>query len=362
MSNNDQDGQPPFKRQRLDTDAMTSGLGEEQPPNEATEEQQPEAGCSGNVARSVAESELSQRLSNILICIVCLEVPPPGENYQCNLGHIICETCVSRLLADANLRCTEVHCPHCRTPIRWWELTKNLAVGQTISELPTSCSECKQQMETKCLDYHLRMECGKRLVQCQYRCLGCTWKGCQDASDSHETTCKSLDLNSDQILAEVHETDDKDLLAIQFLRECHRELSAHRIFYADLEMRGPQDSGVQSGLTQWKFYSPTFCSFEDTYRLRGRVLINRNNEYSISYRLILISPPRGPIRVKHFVILPNSVKTPTVTAVMKHFNEDLFTQGRQRGDFKEVLMLCPKDTYLLLAVPCLKLRIWMFLH
>ncbi|KAL7734336.1 hypothetical protein ACLKA6_010673 [Drosophila palustris] len=369
MSHKENDGQTPNKRQRLDSDADASGSAETQPPPSGVAAEMQQSGGSdsgsGDVARplavTVSEPELSERLRQVMLCNVCLELPHPDENYQCKLGHILCEDCVTRLLAEAALKSSEAQCPHCRTRISWKELTKNLAVGQTLWELPKNCADCEQQIESKCMANHLKTECGKRLVQCQYRCLGCTWEGCQEASSEHESSCRYLKLSSDQILSELREIDEQDELTGLSIRQCYRELRAQRIFYEDLELRWPQAS-LQNN-TEWRFQSPTIFVFEDTWRLRVKLVKSTETNHGLSYSLKLLSSPRGVVKVRYFAILPSmSVRAKHLQDVEQQLNEDQFTQAGQSGDFKQLPMSCPTATYRLLAMPRIKLRLWMMLH
>ncbi|XP_034482933.1 cysteine and histidine-rich protein 1 homolog [Drosophila innubila] len=365
MFNKLNDGQQAHKRQRLDADsdadAESSDSAETQPPSDVSEVQK--AGGSGDGARaiSVSEPELSERLRLVMLCNVCLELPNPDENYQCSLGHILCEDCVTRLLAEAALKSSEAQCPHCRTPISWKELTKNLAVGQTLCELPKTCADCEQQMEYKSMANHLKMECSKRLVQCQYRCLGCFWEGCQESRIEHESSCKNLKMSSDQILTELQLIDEEDQLTGLSIRRCYRELSAQRIFYQDLELHWPQAPSQQNN--EWTLQSPTIFVFENTWRLRVKLVTNTETNHCLSYCLKLLSSPQETMKVKFFATLPaTSVRFKHLSDVEQQLNQDQFTHAGQCGDFKQLPMSCSTAIYRLLAMPSIKLRLWMMLH
>lgn len=339
----------PCKRQRLDVDPEPGGSADPEQPS----------GSGTDAART--EPELSERLRKVMLCTVCLELPHPDDSYQCSLGHIVCEDCVTRLLAEAALNNREAQCPHCRTHISWQELTKNLAVGQTLWELPKSCSDCEQQMEYKCMAKHLKTECAKRLVHCQYRCLGCTWQGCQEDSSQHESSCRNLQMSSDEIIHELATIDRLEQMAAQPLRQCHRQLSAPRISYEDLDLRWPQHSSRLNG--ELRFQSPTIFVFEESWRLRVKLVLGTGTERRLSYSLKILSSPQEVLLVKYFATLPAiHVRAKQLMDVEPQLNESFFNLAGQSSEFKLLPMSCQIATYRLLAMPRIKLRLWMMLN
>ncbi|EDW19005.1 cysteine and histidine-rich protein 1 homolog [Drosophila mojavensis] len=351
MPNTDDEGARPCKRQRLNSDVEPSGAGQTDPSSGSS---------TADVARG--EPELSERLRKVMLCTVCLELPHPDDSYQCTLGHIVCEDCVTRLLAEAVLNSRDAQCPHCRTHISWQELTKNLAVGQTLWELPKSCSDCEQQMEYKSLAKHLKTECSKRLVHCQYRCLGCTWQGCQEDSIQHEANCNYLQLSSDEILTALDTIDQLEQMAVHSLRQCHRQLSAKRISYEDLDLRWPLHTCRLDA--EVRFQAPTIYVFEETWRVRIRLVVTGpGNERQLSYSLKILSSPREILSVKYFATLPAVyVRPKQLMDVEPELNEAYYNLAGQSSDFKLLPMSCPLATYRLLAMPCMKLRLWMMLN
>ncbi|TDG45369.1 hypothetical protein AWZ03_008227 [Drosophila navojoa] len=351
MSNTDEGGERPCKRQRLNSDVESSGEGRTDPSSSSS---------TADIAR--AEPALSERLRKVMLCTVCLELPHPDDSYQCTLGHIVCEDCVTRLLAEAVLNCRNAQCPHCRTHISWQELTKNLAVGQTLWELPKSCSDCEQQMEWKSLANHLKTECSKRLVLCQYRCLGCIWQGCQEDSIQHEAHCEYLQMSSDEILTSLDTIDQLEQMAVHSLHQCHRQLSAKRISYEDLELSWPQNTSRLAAVVRLQV--PTMHVFEETWRLRVQLAVEGpGNERQLSYSLKILSSPREILRVKYFATLPAAyVRAKQLMDVEPKLSEAYYNMAGQSSEFKLLPMSCPIATYRLLAMPRIKLRLWMMLN
>ncbi|KAH8306934.1 hypothetical protein KR044_001443, partial [Drosophila immigrans] len=353
MSDQEEVCPTPSKRLRLDSDATGAG-----------DAQVEDRDASGDGPRVSTELELGERLRKVMLCTVCLELPHPNENYQCALGHILCEDCATRLLAQAAMKRLTAHCPHCRTPISWNELTKNLAVGQTLWELPKGCPDCEQQMDYKSLPNHLKNECSKRVVKCKYRCLGCTWQDCQEQNAEHEASCKYLSMGSDEILAELQVRDAQELLAARPLRLCYKHLSAQRIFSQDLELSWPQRASNFN--TEWKFRVSMMYVFENAWGVRFRLRANSESESDncLGYSLKLLTAPVAPMRVKYFVTLPamHVCNIKQLRDVQHQFNEHEFCAAQQRGDFCELQMRCPMAIYRLLAMPCIKMRLWMLLN
>lgn len=52
--------------------------------------------------------------------------------FQCQNGHLLCEICLSRLLADAKLRNVETKCPFCRIPLNFDRVSRNRVVEEII--------------------------------------------------------------------------------------------------------------------------------------------------------------------------------------------------------------------------------------
>ncbi|KAH8408051.1 hypothetical protein KR222_002624, partial [Zaprionus bogoriensis] len=315
---------------------------------------------SGSSGMGIATPELSERLRKVMLCTVCLDLPHPDNSYQCSLGHIVCEDCVTRLLAEAALNQRDAQCPHCRTHISWPELSKNLAVGQTLWELPKKCPDCEQQMEYKLLAQHLKQECGKRVVHCQYRCLGCQWRGCHEACAQHEGSCKHYHMSGEDILSALHNMDELDQLACLGMRQCHRALSCRRIFYEDLELHWPHNLSLLSN--EVRFQLSPIDVFEERWRLRVRLLQGSGTDRQLSYCLKLVSMPAETMSIKYFATLPALyVQAKQLMDVEQQLNEIVFTSSGQSDIFKQLPMSCPIATYRLLAMPRIKLRLWMML-
>lgn len=76
----------------------------------------------------------------------------------------MCAGCFTHVLADARLRDEMATCPSCRVEISKTSATRNLAVENAVSELPSDCQFCGKQYPRNSLDRHEEQECEERLV------------------------------------------------------------------------------------------------------------------------------------------------------------------------------------------------------
>jgi predicted RNA-binding Zn-ribbon protein involved in translation (DUF1610 family) len=64
------------------------------------------------------------------------------------MGHLMCASCFTHLLADSRLRDQVATCPNCRVEISKNNASRNLAVEKAVSELPSEC-----QVKLFCFHY-----------------------------------------------------------------------------------------------------------------------------------------------------------------------------------------------------------------
>ena len=84
--------------------------------------------------------------------------------FQCTNGHLACAGCLAHLLADARLKDETPTCPNCRCEISRSNCIRNLAVEKAISELPSACVYCSQQLPRCNLAAHVQDQCLERYV------------------------------------------------------------------------------------------------------------------------------------------------------------------------------------------------------
>ena len=103
-----------------------------------------------------------------------IHLRPSGSlSLQCTNGHLMCASCFSHLLADARLKDENSTCPNCRCEISKTSCSRNLAVEKAISELPTECKYCSQQLPRCAITHHEREQCQERCVALSCLVLRC---------------------------------------------------------------------------------------------------------------------------------------------------------------------------------------------
>lgn len=81
----------------------------------------------------------------------------------------MCAGCFTHILADARLRDETSTCPNCRVEISKDSASRNLAVENAISELPSECKYCSKEFARNSLDHHQETLCEERLVKSLFR-------------------------------------------------------------------------------------------------------------------------------------------------------------------------------------------------
>ncbi len=76
----------------------------------------------------------------------------------------MCIGCFSHLLADSRLKDESATCPNCRCEISKASCSRNLAVEKAISELPTECQFCSEQLPRCGIKHHEKELCQDRCV------------------------------------------------------------------------------------------------------------------------------------------------------------------------------------------------------
>lgn len=76
----------------------------------------------------------------------------------------MCAGCFAHLLADARLKDESATCPNCRCELNKNVCSRNLAVEKAISELPSECQYCSEQLPRCGLAHHERELCQERCV------------------------------------------------------------------------------------------------------------------------------------------------------------------------------------------------------
>uniref|UniRef100_A0A1A9ZQM1 RING-type domain-containing protein n=1 Tax=Glossina pallidipes TaxID=7398 RepID=A0A1A9ZQM1_GLOPL len=146
---------------------------------------------------------LSERLSGLVSCVVCLKLPDSFV-YQCRRGHLMCADCLYRLFADGRLRDQLATCPRCHVTISEHTVVRNFPIEKVLSELPGGYRQCnlgqhpthRMYSNIGCQRLGVRIEDIFR----EYRCLGETGSFSGDEIEDDE-------IEDDEIEHEITEYD-----------------------------------------------------------------------------------------------------------------------------------------------------------
>ncbi|XP_039268229.1 zinc finger TRAF-type-containing protein 1-A-like [Styela clava] len=181
-------------------------------------------------------SNLEDRLSHILSCNVCFDLPS-SACYQCCRGHLMCAACYNHLLADSKLKDEQPTCPSCRVDIGHGSCTRNLTAEKTISELPVVCVYCCGSFARHMIKGHQTEDCADRLVKCRFETFGCSWSGPYHESTNHESTCVHPKKSGTELLECLDNREEKHKKQLSVFRQSVSLLSCEQISFSDIQLR-----------------------------------------------------------------------------------------------------------------------------
>ncbi|XP_033243639.1 cysteine and histidine-rich protein 1-B-like [Drosophila miranda] len=354
-NDNDNEQPPAAKRLRLSDVASTDESTLNQISTTMDSSKGEVGGSSGG-----GDSDLRERLHNLLVCVVCREVPQPHDFYQCSNGHIMCDDCKTAILAVAIFNDMGACCPICRSRITNYNQQQNLVVRQILGELPISCPNCNDQFsDRKDLSSHLEFVCEGRVVCCKYHCLGCPWTGPHKDSVAHDSDCGFPQKQGEEILDILLNVEKKELGAQNPVLQLHRVLSASQVEFFTLTMKWIHRS---EGLRPRTLESETIRAFEENWVLRLR-LKRVGEKITVSSQLLLSSTPRTSLMVDHLIQMPQSVcSAKQLHDIRPRINRHIFKATSKCTNRQKLPLVGRQALYRLYAMTWIQLRLWMFLH
>ncbi|XP_076111201.1 zinc finger TRAF-type-containing protein 1-like [Mytilus galloprovincialis] len=248
------------------------------------------------------KNALEYRLSGILCCAVCLDLPKTC--YQCTNGHLMCAGCFNHVLADSRLKDETATCPNCRCEISKNLCSRNLAVEKAVSELPTECQYCYCHLPRNQVDYHERELCEERPSLCKYSRIGCCWCGPFHELAEHEIGCGHLMKPGAEIMESLAEVDKYNETQLKLYKDIVSLFSCEKVTFNDLQMKPYRTDDFTTKL----FYETSrFSAFNFQWVIKARINNDQKNpalttDRTLSYQLVLKSKFTTPISLSFIVL------------------------------------------------------------
>jgi len=296
--------------------------------------------------------KLESRLIGVLSCVVCFDLPN-GAIYQCQYGHLMCIGCFNHLLADGRLKNEQASCPSCRTEISSKNASRNLAVEKAVSELPSQCEYCKEELPRSQIPHHENDVCEQRPSTCRYKSLGCKWDGMKHQVDDHETECLHPQKTGSELMEGISllASDAKD--EVDKLKGLLKMLSYERIQWCDVQLC---PNRTDDYIPKLYYETNRFNAFDQLWVMRAKIIGNETNaNRGLSYQISLKG--KGTFEVKYFVI-KGPYGDAKITPDVQRFE---FRDDNKDSEYHTLLLEGDGECNRLLAARTINVRLMMFL-
>ncbi|XP_064641801.1 zinc finger TRAF-type-containing protein 1-B-like [Lineus longissimus] len=301
-----------------------------------------------------ADEKLEDRLNGILRCTVCLDLPRVSM-YQCTNGHLMCAMCFSHLLADARLKDEASTCPNCRCEISKHLCSRNLAVEKAVSELPTECHFCTQQLPRHMMDRHEEYSCLERITSCSYERIGCPWKGPYHELKGHEEVCIHPKKTGAEIMDTLIAYDNKRAEEMKIYDKIFNMLSYEKITFLDLQLKPYRTDDF---ITRLYYETSRFTAFNFQWVVKAKVNDDMKNpalacQRYITYQLILKSRVQNPVDI-HFLMVQGPYGEMKICPAV---NQHQFTNENNESQYQVLPLNSPNECNKLLAAKTIGVRL-----
>ncbi|CAG5097538.1 Oidioi.mRNA.OKI2018_I69.XSR.g15121.t1.cds [Oikopleura dioica] len=256
-----------------------------------------------------------ERLREHCQCTICLDLPEENDAiYQCQMGHIYCQFCLARLIADGVIIGGGAHCATCRSTLDWKHVVRVRAIEMMARELPKDCEYCNMTVQNTTMSAH-REVCAFKTIECDYKWAGCTWKGRRGQSLEHIGTCDVGQMPLSQTLESAKS-------AIQLVKNKGNKVQQLLKLYTsancwmqDIYMKAYRVSEYGPG--KLRFISPEFVALDISWQMTGTIVSVEKNpsrpthgeDRSVEIQLTARGLSYDEVRSINFIILksPKSI-------------------------------------------------------
>ncbi|KAK5648450.1 hypothetical protein RI129_003342 [Pyrocoelia pectoralis] len=302
--------------------------------------------------------KLEQRLGGIFCCAVCLDLPKAAV-YQCSNGHLMCAGCFTHVLADARLRDEMATCPNCRVEISKASATRNLAVENAVSELPSECQFCNKEFPRNTLERHEEGLCEERISSCKFSRIGCPWRGPVHESVQHESECAHPHRRGSEVMDALQVIDQKNAIERKLFDSIFELLGYEKITFNDLQLKPYRTEEFVHRL----FYETSrFSAFNNQWVLKARINNmqkdpTQSSEREMTYQLILKTKTTVPLSM-HFLILRGPFGDMKVQPQIHRFD---FSEQENESPYVSLALSDSAECNRLLASKTINFRLVLFL-
>ena len=298
-------------------------------------------------------NHVSERVCEHLCCVVCLALP--ATCYQCPNGHLMCETCLNRLLADAHLEDQAMLCPTCRCVIKADVCTRNFAAENIIAELPGTCPLCSEQMSRSDLQHHKQV-CQLRPSECRFSLIGCQWRGAARDVCNHEKVCKHPSKSGKDVM-EFLEQQEASKTGPGHAGDILSLLSCGETTFCDLKLNTYYSDTVDARLYH---ESRRFTAFGKDWRVKAKIQSSHRDprltvKRSLSYQLLSKSRRISEMTIYYLILIDSCFLDGQLRSKINKFN---FSQTESETEFAEFEM-SPDQFNALLSLDSIDIRLVM---
>ncbi|XP_063905354.1 zinc finger TRAF-type-containing protein 1 homolog [Zophobas morio] len=301
--------------------------------------------------------KLEERLGGILCCAVCLDLPKAAV-YQCSNGHLMCAGCFTHLLADARSRDDTPTCPTCRVEICKTTATRNLAVENAVSELPSECQFCNKQFPRNSLERHEQEECEERVSGCKYHRIGCPWRGPFHEKTNHEQECGHPKKSGAEVMEALEILDQKVMEERKLYKAIFELLGYDKITFNDIQLKPYRSDDFVHRLL---YESSRFYVSGHQWLVKAKITENQkdptqNSERVMTYQLVLKSKVSTALSLS-YIVLCGPVGDIKVQPRVYKFD---FTEHENETPYETFPLIDAAECNRLLAAKTINFRLIMF--
>lgn len=284
-----------------------------------------------------------ERLREHCQCTICLDLPEENDAiYQCQMGHIYCQFCLARLIADGVILGGGAHCATCRSNLDWKHVVRVRAIEMMARELPKDCEFCHMTVQNTTMSAH-REACAFKTVECEYKWAGCTWTGRRGQSLEHIEKCDVGQMPLSQTLESAKSTIDIIKNKGKKVHQLLKLYTSANCWMQDIYMKAYRVSEYGPG--KLRFISAEFSALDLSWQMTGTIVSVEKNpsrpthgdDRSVEVQLTARNLSYDDTRTINFIVLKSPKSTVEITPSQHkhHFCDSAPSSEKRKVQVKE---------------------------